>query len=280
MPAPDVPERPEPAATLPGAAHERAPGVSLAAQTRVIVVASGKGGVGKSSLAANLAASFTTLGRRTGVLDADLYGFSIPRMLGVNEHPIVVGDLAVPPVRNGLKVMSVGFFLGEDDLVLWRGPMLHRALQQFLSDVDWGDLDLLVVDMPPGTGDVALTLGQLLPGSDVLVVTTPQRVAQEVAVRAAEMAAKGNMTPIGVVENMSYLEREDGVREELFGSGGGERLAEQAAIPLLARIPFDPRLAACADAGEPVVWAEPELPVSRAIVTLAEALLARPAVPA
>ncbi len=252
------------------------PGVSVDSSTRVLLVASGKGGVGKSSVAANLAAAFALRGRRTGILDADVYGFSIPRMLGIQEQPVVLGDLAIPPMSDGVKVMSVGFFLGEGSLVIWRGPMLHRALQQFLSDVYWGDLDVLVVDMPPGTGDVALTLGQFLPRSEVLVVTTPQQVAQEVALRAVEMARKGNMTPIGVVENMSYLEREDGSREELFGSGGGDRLAEAAGLPLLARIPFDPQLGACADAGSPIVREEPGRPGSRALFALADALFETP----
>ena len=247
----------------------------------MLAVASGKGGVGKSSLAANLAAAFSGLGQRTGVLDADVYGYSIPHMLGVHQRPVAVdgGERAmiVPPVRGDLKVMSIGFFLDENTPVMWRGPMLHRALEQFLSDVHWGELDTLVVDMPPGTGDVAISLGQLLPRAEAVVVTTPHRASQQVAVRAAQMARKTNMRLLGVVENMAYLAREDGSREELFGSGGGEALAAEVEAPLLGRIPFDPRLGALADEGEPIVLAEPDAEVSRAIVELAEAIAARAA---
>jgi ATP-binding protein involved in chromosome partitioning len=263
---------------LRGGVAERTPGISVDAKTRVLAVASGKGGVGKSSLAANLAAAFTVLGQGTGVLDADVYGYSIPHMLGIHQRPIAVDGeertMIVPPVRGDLKVMSIGFFLDENTPVMWRGPMLHRALEQFLSDVHWGELDTLVVDMPPGTGDVAISLGQLLPRAEALVVTTPHRASQQVAVRAAQMARKTNMRLLGVVENMSFLTRPDGSREELFGTGGGEALAAEVEAPLLGRIPFDPRLGALADAGEPIVLAEPEAEVSRAIVELAEAVAA------
>ena len=263
---------------LRGGVSERTPGISVDSSTRVLAIASGKGGVGKSSLAANLAAAFQRLGQRSGVLDADVYGYSIPHMLGVHQRPVAVdgGERAmiVPPVRGDLKVMSIGFFLDENTPVMWRGPMLHRALEQFLSDVHWGELDTLVVDMPPGTGDVAISLGQLLPRAEAVVVTTPHRASQQVAVRAAQMARKTNMRLLGVVENMAYLTREDGTREELFGSGGGEALAAEVEAPLLARIPFDPRLGALADQGEPIVWAEPDADVSRAIVSLAEAIAA------
>src|SRR5262245_22818524 len=263
---------------LRGGVSERTPGISVDSETRVLAVASGKGGVGKSSLAANLAAAFSRLGQRAGVLDADVYGYSIPHMLGVHQRPVAVdgGERAmiVPPVRDELKIMSIGFFLDENTPVMWRGPMLHRALEQFLSDVHWGELDTLVVDMPPGTGDVAISLGQLLPRAEAVVVTTPHRASQQVAVRAAQMARKTNMRLLGVVENMAYLEREDGSREELFGSGGGESLAAEVEAPLLGRIPFDPRLGALADEGEPIVLAEPDAAVSRAIVELAEAIAA------
>jgi ATP-binding protein involved in chromosome partitioning len=261
---------------LRGGVSERTPGISVDARTRVLAVASGKGGVGKSSLAANLAAAFSTLGQKTGVLDADVYGYSIPHMLGVHQRPVAVDDgeraMIVPPVRGELKVMSIGFFLDENTPVMWRGPMLHRALEQFLSDVHWGELDTLVVDMPPGTGDVAISLGQLLPRAEAVVVTTPHRASQQVAVRAAQMARKTNMRLLGVVENMAYLTREDGSREELFGSGGGEALAAEVEAPLLGRIPFDPRLGALADEGEPIVLADPQADVSRAIVALAAAV--------
>jgi ATP-binding protein involved in chromosome partitioning len=258
-------------AKLRGDVAERTPGVSVDAGTRVIAVASGKGGVGKSSLTANLAAAFSSLGHATGVLDADVYGYSIPTMLGIHQRPVAVDKMIVPPVRGDLKVMSIGFFLDENSPVMWRGPMLHRALEQFLSDVHWGELDTLVVDMPPGTGDVAISLGQLLPRAEAVVVTTPHRAAQQVAVRAAQMARKTNMRLLGVVENMSFRA---GSGEQLFGSGGGDALVAEVGVPLLGRIPFEPKLAAYADEGEPIVLAEPEAEVSLAIVALAEAIAA------
>ena len=210
---------------LRGGITERTKGISVDASTRVLAVASGKGGVGKSTLSVNLAAAFDRLGQRTGILDADVYGHSIPHMLGVTQRPVVVDKMIVPPVRGDLKLMSIGFFLEENSPVMWRGPMLHRALEQFLSDVHWGELDTLVVDMPPGTGDVSISLGQLLPRAEVIVVTTPQPAAQQVALRAAQMAQKTGMRLIGAVENMSYLV---GSGEEIFGSGGGEALARRS----------------------------------------------------
>jgi ATP-binding protein involved in chromosome partitioning len=254
---------------LRGGVAERTPGISVGSSTRIVAVASGKGGVGKSSLTANLAAAFAGLGHKTGVLDADVYGYSIPTMLGINQRPVAVDKMIVPPVRGELKVMSIGFFLDENTPIMWRGPMLHRALEQFLSDVHWGDLDTLVVDMPPGTGDVAISLGQLLPRAEAVVVTTPHKAAQQVAVRAAQMARKTNMRLLGVVENMAYM---TGTGEELFGSGGGEELAREVEAPLLGRIPFDPRLGAHADDGEPIVDIEPELEVSQAIRALARVI--------
>src|SRR5207342_2023173 len=185
-------------------------------------IASGKGGVGKSTLTANLAAALAARGAKVGVLDADIYGHSVPHLLGVSQRPVVVDKMIVPPVARDVKLMSIGFFLDDNAPVMWRGPMLHRALEQFLSDVHWGELDVLVVDMPPGTGDVAISLGQLLPRAEVLVVTTPQPAAQEVASRAAVMAQKTNMRLLGAVENMSG---------EVFGSGGGARLAAELGIP-------------------------------------------------
>ena len=239
----------------------------------MVAVASGKGGVGKSSLTVNLAAALSALGQRVGVLDADVYGYSIPGMLGIDQRPVAVDDMIVPPVRGDLKVMSIGFFLEDNAPVMWRGPMLHRALEQFLSDVHWGELDWLVVDMPPGTGDVSISLGQLLPRAEVIVVTTPQRAAQEVAVRAAEMARKTNMRLLGVIENMSYLV---GTGDAIFGSGGGDRLAAAIGAPLLGRVPLDPALREAADAGDPVVLSRPDAEASRAIRAVAEALLAIP----
>jgi ATP-binding protein involved in chromosome partitioning len=256
---------------LRGSVTGRSKGLSLDASTRVLAVASGKGGVGKSTLSVNLAAAFDRHGLRTGILDADVYGHSIPHMLGVSQRPVVVDKMIVPPVRGDLKLMSIGFFLEENAPVMWRGPMLHRALEQFLSDVHWGELDMLVVDMPPGTGDVSISLGQLLPRAEAIVVTTPQPAAQKVAVRAAQMAQKTGMRLIGAVENMSFLV---GSGQEIFGSGGGEALAQAIEAPLLASIPLDPRLRECTDEGEPLVWAEPENETARTITELAEALVA------
>jgi ATP-binding protein involved in chromosome partitioning len=245
---------------LRGGAPEREGVIRLPADCRVLAVASGKGGVGKSSLAANLAVSFSQLGHSVGVLDADVYGHSIPHVLGIQQRPIAVDDLIVPPVKDDLKLMSIGFFLEGNEPVMWRGPMLHRALEQFLTDVHWGEIDLLVVDMPPGTGDVSISLGQLLPHAEVVVVTTPQKLAQDVAARAAAMAQKTNMRLLGVVENMSG---------EVFGSGGGEELARELGVPLLGTIPLDPVLREQVDAGAPVVSTVPEAASAQAIVAIA-----------
>jgi len=243
--------------------------ISLAAGTRVVAIASGKGGVGKSTLTANLAAALAARGEKVGVLDADVYGHSIPHMLGVHQRPIVVDTMIVPPVRGDLKLMSIGFFLDDNAPVMWRGPMLHRALEQFLSDVYWGDLDTLVVDMPPGTGDVAISLGQLLPRAEVVIVTTPQPAAQQVAVRAAAMAQQVGMRIVGVVENMSYLV---GTGQEIFGSGGGQRLADEIGTSLLGSVPLDPALREATDAGTPVLEAAPDSEAAAAIAALAERL--------
>jgi ATP-binding protein involved in chromosome partitioning len=250
-------------AKLRGGLRERTKGISLDAATRVIAVASGKGGVGKSSLTVNLAAAFSELGQATGVLDADIYGHSVPHMLGVQQKPVLVDRMIVPPVARDLKLMSIGFFLDDNSPVMWRGPMLHKALEQFLSDVHWGELDTLVVDMPPGTGDVSISLGQLLPRAEVVVVTTPQPLAQEVAARAAQMARKTNMRLIGVVENMT---------SEVFGSGGGAALASELDVPLLGSVPLDAQIRECGDAGVPVVWAAPESDAARAILEVADAI--------
>jgi len=243
--------------------------ISLSASTRVLAIASGKGGVGKSTLTANLAYALSAAGEQVGVLDADVYGHSIPHMLGIQQKPIAVDEMIVPPVRGDLKLMSIGFFLDENAPVMWRGPMLHRALEQFLSDVHWGELDTLLVDMPPGTGDVAMSLGQLLPRAEALVVTTPQPAAQQVAVRAAQMAVKTGMRVVGAVENMSYLA---GSGQELFGSGGGQALADEIGAPLLGRIPLDPVLREAADAGQTVFETAPESEAATAISALAEAV--------
>lgn len=252
-------------AKLRGDVEGRSKGIAVDRSTRVVAVASGKGGVGKSTLTTNLAAAFSSLDYRTGVLDADVYGYSIPHLLGIAQRPVVVDDMIVPPVRNGLKLMSIGFFLDDNAPVMWRGPMLHRALEQFLSDVHWGDLDVLLVDMPPGTGDVAISLGQLLPRAEAIVVTTPQPLAQDVAARAALMAQKTNMRLLGVVENMS---------SEVFGSGGGARLAESLGTALLGTVPLATELREAADNGEPLVWSDPDSPASRATLEIAEAIAA------
>jgi ATP-binding protein involved in chromosome partitioning len=254
-------ERQKLTAKLRGGVEGRSKGISLAASTRVVAVVSGKGGVGKSSLTVNLAAALSRMGQRVGVLDADVYGHSIPHLLGIRRKPVLVDQMIVPPVREDLKLMSIGFFLDDNEPVMWRGPMLHRALEQFLSDVHWGELDTLVVDMPPGTGDVSISLGQLLPRAEAIVVTTPQALAQEVAARAALMARKTSMRLVGVVENMAG---------DVFGSGGGEELAEALGAPFLGRVPLDSRVRECGDAGEPLVWADPESEPARAIVGIAE----------
>ncbi|MFL5965367.1 MAG: Mrp/NBP35 family ATP-binding protein [Gaiellaceae bacterium] len=249
---------------LRGGLNERTKGLSLDAATRVVAVCSGKGGVGKSTLTANLAIALSQLGQRVGVLDADVYGHSIPHILGISQKPVLVDRMIVPPVKNDLKLMSIGFFLDDNQPVMWRGPMLHRALEQFLSDVHWGELDVLVVDMPPGTGDVAISLGQLLPRAETIVVTTPQPAAQEVAARAGVMAQKTGMRLVGVVENMSG---------DVFGSGGGERLAKELSIPLLGRVPLDPIVRECGDAGEPVVAAAPDAPTAAELRRIASSVV-------
>ena len=251
-------------ARLRGSVTERTKGIQLDRATRVIAVASGKGGVGKSTLSANLAVAFSQLGQRTGILDADVYGHSIPHLLGVDQKPVAVDRMIVPPVRGELKLMSIGFFLDDNQPVMWRGPMLHRALEQFLSDVHWGHLDVLVVDMPPGTGDVAISLGQLLPRAETIVVTTPQPAAQEVASRAGVMAQKTGMRLIGVIENMSG---------DVFGSGGGERLAAELGVPLIGSVPLDPLLRECGDAGEPLMIAAPDSDSARELRRIAEAVV-------
>jgi ATP-binding protein involved in chromosome partitioning len=230
---------------LRGGVEQR--GLQLSPKTRVIAIASGKGGVGKSSLTVNIAAALAASGKEVGVLDADIYGHSIPHMLGISQKPVVVDKMIVPPVAHDLRLMSIGFFLDDNQPVMWRGPMLHRALEQFLQDVHWGEIDVLVVDMPPGTGDVSISLGQLLPRAEVVVVTTPQPLAQEVASRAATMAKKIGMRVVGVVENMT---------SEIFGEGGGERLADELGVPLLGNVPLDPELRRAGDEGRPHVTPE------------------------
>ncbi len=249
---------------------------ALAQVKNVICVASGKGGVGKSTMTANLAAALSAEGRPTGALDCDVYGYSIPRMLGVNRRPEVNAERKIIPVEaaGGVKVMSIGFFVEENAAVVWRGPMLHKAIQQFLEDVEWGALDYLLLDLPPGTGDVSMTLAQLLPQARILVVTTPQPAAQTVAARAAEMAGKVDLEVLGVIENMSGFTTPDGQRFTIFGEGGGQRLADDLDVPLLGKVPLEERLREHADAGTPLAVAEPGAPASIAIRQAARGIIA------
>jgi ATP-binding protein involved in chromosome partitioning len=244
-------------------------------RTRILGISSGKGGVGKSSVSVNLAVALAQAGHTVGILDADVYGFSVPKMLGIEADPVVIDDMIIPPVAYGVGCISIGFFVGDDQPVMWRGPMLHKALEQFLVDVYWGDLDFLIVDMPPGTGDVALSMAQYLPRSEIYVVTTPQAAAQRVAQRSALMAKKVNMPLRGVIENMSWFTGDDGKRYELFGQGGGESLAADLGVPLLAQLPLVAALREGGDVGRPVVVADPTSEVAAAFEALAKAIVAR-----
>jgi ATP-binding protein involved in chromosome partitioning len=239
--------------------------------TRVLLIASGKGGVGKSSVTSNLAVALAQRGRNVAVVDADVWGFSIPRMLGVDQAPTVIDSMLVPPTgAGGVRCISMGFFAREDQPVIWRGPMLHKALEQFLTDVFWDDPDYLLIDLPPGTGDISLSLAQFLPGAEVYVVTTPQRAAQKVAQRAGFMAQKVNLKVKGVIENMSWFTGDDGKRYELFGAGGGDELAEVLDAPLLGQIPLVTDLRAGGDSGRPIVLTDPEAEASLAFARIAE----------
>ncbi len=249
--------------------------------TRVYAVASGKGGVGKSSVTVNLAAAMAAEGLRVGVVDADIYGFSVPRMLGVEHQPTQVDDMILPPIAHEVKVISIGMFVPGNQPVVWRGPMLHRAVQQFLADVFWGDLDVLLLDLPPGTGDIAISIAQLLPNSELLVVTTPQQAAAEVAERAGSIALQTHQRLVGVIENMSWLELPDGTRQEIFGSGGGRAVAESlsrsigAEVPLLGQIPLDTTLREGGDTGLPSVLGTPDSPGATALRGIARQLAHR-----
>jgi ATP-binding protein involved in chromosome partitioning len=249
---------------------------ALAQVQNVICIGSGKGGVGKSSLTVNLAAALQAEGKRVGVLDADVWGYSIPRMLGLGgQRPRVSPERKILPLEaHGLKVISIGFFIKEDDAVVWRGPMLHKALTQFLEDVAWGELDYLLIDLPPGTGDVSMTLSQLLPQALFLIVTTPQDTAQKVARRSAQMADKVNLKIAGVIENMSGFTAPDGARYPIFGEGGGQRLADELEVPLLGEVPLTMPLRAQADAGVPLVAVDPDDPAAQAVRHAARGLVA------
>ena len=226
-------------------------------KTRVIGIGSGKGGVGKSSVTVNLAIALAKQGHRVGILDADVYGFSIPKMLGADHDPVVLGDLVVPTSVHGVRALSMGFFVPDDQPVIWRGPMLHKAIEQFLADAYWREPDFLLVDMPPGTGDVTLTLAQVMPRAEVVVVTTPQPAAQRVAQRSAFAARKLKLSVRGVIENMSWFTGDDGVRYELFGQGGGNALARDLGVPLLGQVPLLSALRQGGDEGLPITVSDP-----------------------
>jgi ATP-binding protein involved in chromosome partitioning len=250
-------------------------------RTRVYAVASGKGGVGKSSVTVNLAVALAERGLDVGVLDADIYGFSVPRMLGVTGKPTQVEKMIMPPEAHGVKVISIGMFTPGNTAVVWRGPMLHRALQQFLADVYWGDIDVLLMDLPPGTGDIAISVAQLVPSTELLLVTTPQLAAREVAERAGSIALQTHQQIVGVVENMSWMELPDGSRMELFGSGGGQAVADSLTestgtrVGLLGQVPIDMALREGGDAGMPVVLTAPDSPAAQAFGRIADTLAGR-----
>jgi len=264
-----------------GGAEPVIPFAQPGSRTRVYAVASGKGGVGKSSVTVNLAAALAARGLSVGVIDADIYGHSVPRMLGADGRPTQVEDMIMPPQAHGVKVISIGMFTQGNAAVVWRGPMLHRALQQFLADVYWGDLDVLLLDLPPGTGDIAISLAQLLPNAEILVVTTPQQAAAEVAERAGAIAMQTHQRIIGVVENMSYLDLPTGERMELFGSGGGQTVADSlsrligAPVPLLGQVPIDTRIREGGDEGTPIVLSAPDAPAAKAMQGVADRLALR-----
>ncbi|MFG1791637.1 Mrp/NBP35 family ATP-binding protein [Nocardia sp. NPDC049149] len=249
--------------------------------TRVYAVASGKGGVGKSSVTVNLAAAMAARGLSVGVLDADIYGHSVPRMLGTDARPTQVERMIMPPQAHGVKMISIAQFTKGNTPVVWRGPMLHRALQQFLADVFWGDLDVLLLDLPPGTGDVAISIAQLIPGAEILVVTTPQPAAAEVAERAGAIALQTRQRIAGVVENMSWLDLPDGTRMDLYGSGGGQAVADRltravgAPVPLLGQIPIEQAVREAGDEGTPIVLRDPDSPAATALRGVADKLAVR-----
>ncbi|MGA1331748.1 MAG: Mrp/NBP35 family ATP-binding protein [Ilumatobacteraceae bacterium] len=242
-------------------------------KTRPLLISSGKGGVGKSSVTTNLAVALAAAGHTVGVVDADIYGYSIPRMLGADRDPVVIDQMLVPPQSYGVRCISIGYFVPEGQAVVWRGPMLHKALEQFLTDVYWDEPEFLLIDMPPGTGDIALSLSQYLPRAEVYVVTTPQEAAQKVARLSAAMAKKVNMSVRGVIENMSWFTGDDGKRYELFGSGGGKSLADELGVPLLAQIPLVNQLREGGDDGKPIAAVAPQSEVGQVFANLARQIV-------
>jgi len=243
--------------------------------TRVLGISSGKGGVGKSSVTVNLAIALAGAGHRVGLLDADVYGFSIPKMMGASSDPVVLGDLVIPTLVNGVHCVSMGYFVPDEQPVIWRGPMLHKAIEQLVTEAWWNEPDFLLIDMPPGTGDVALTLSEVVPRVEMYVVTTPQPAAQRVAQRSAYAARKLKLAVRGVIENMSWFTGDDGVRYEIFGAGGGAQLAAELGVALLARIPLDPRLRDGGDTGQPLVVSDPTAEASRVFAELAATIVAQ-----
>jgi len=249
-----------------GEAPQQQPTFFTGSDTTVIAVASGKGGVGKSSVTVNLACALAAEGHRVGVLDADVWGFSVPRMMGVTGKPVGFNDMILPLESHGVKVISMGFFVPEETPVIWRGPMLHKAIEQFLGDVYWGDLDFLLCDLPPGTGDVSISLASFLPGASMLVVTTPQEAARKVAERAGKMAERTNLRPVGVIENMSWFVCPHcGEHTPIFGQGGGREAAETLGVPLFAQVPLEPALREGGDDGAPIVVTDPDSPAGEAL---------------
>ena len=277
----DAAQREELRVMLRGSATPVIPFAQPGNLTKVFAVGSGKGGVGKSTVTANLAAAMAKNGVKVGILDADIYGFSIPRMLGVTSQPTRVDSMLLPPIAHEVKVVSIGMFVPPGQPVVWRGPMLHRALEQFLTDVYWGDLDVLLLDLPPGTGDIAISVAQLLPNSSILTVTTPQAAAAEVAERSGSIALQTGQQLVGVVENMAWLEQPDGTKLEIFGAGGGAAVSESlskitgTSVPLIGQIPLDVQLRQDGDDGVPVVIAHPESAAAQALTEVALTLAHR-----